>query len=80
MTSFMKGPFTVGQITQFTQQKGKLAQNWAIWAFYKDPNNDRKMGETEGYQKLSIVIFFFFSYYFITKKIIHYTFRYNEEF
>ena len=58
MTSFMKGPFTVGQITQFTQQKGKLAQNWAIWAFYKDPNNDRKMGETEGYQKLSIVIIF----------------------
>ena len=62
------------------QQQGKLAQNWVVWAFYKDPNNDRKMGETEGYQKLSIVEFFLFSYSFISKKIFHYTLRYNDEF
>ena len=35
--------YTEGQITHFTQRQGKSAQNWAVWAFYQDPNNDRKL-------------------------------------
>ena len=45
-----------------------------------DQNNDRKMGETKGYQKFSIVKVFLFSYCVISKINFHYTLRYNDEF